>query len=273
MGSLTAPLLSLSQSLYFNENEFDIVKALGEGKIIILNTEALSTAAVESLNNVIMYELSKRTKNSNIHPVSIFIDEVQRVVSKSTDFPIDVFREAKVDLFLATQNSALLKDKLKDEKYNALMGNLTSKYYFLNTNDENVDSINELGLLEPFEYISSQDDYSNIRTATPIFMDLKEKLDIEYMYQQKLNVLNNYLYQFKSMKLILKHDSRLYQDNKVIAVNINTQKERILESLTKSNIEYLENEVVRLFKKNKLDMEIDEFDEEFDDELASILAS
>ena len=130
MGSLTAPLLSIAQNDMFNTNDFDVVSALNTGKIVIINVESLSNAEVESLNNTILYELSKRTKNMNINPISIFIDEVQRVISKNTDLPIDVFREAKVELFLATQNSSLLKEKLKEEKFDALMGNLTQKYYF-----------------------------------------------------------------------------------------------------------------------------------------------
>jgi hypothetical protein len=83
-----------------------------------------------------MYELSQRTRRIKIKPIAVFIDEVHRVVSKDTDLPIDVLREAKVDLFLATQNTALLADKLQYDKFIALMGNLIHKYYFQTTSKE-----------------------------------------------------------------------------------------------------------------------------------------
>ena len=249
MGSLIAPLLSLAQNEAFNTNDFDIVSALNEGKIVVVNVESLSNAVVESLNNTILYELSKRTKSMNINPISIFIDEVQRVLSKNADLPIDVFREAKVDLFLATQNSALLKEKLKEEKFDSLMGNLTQKYYFKSSSDEELESARELKLLEGFEYVCSDNDYSSVRGSTPIFLDDDQKLTVEYKYQKKLNVLVDYLYEHKSKPYVLEYDSRLYKDNKVIAIDVKTKKERILESLNLENALYLEKEVNKLFAR------------------------
>ena len=122
VGTLSSPLVSIAQNKFYNLDNFDITQALQEGKIVILNVESLSYAMVESLSNALLYELSKRTKSLQKHPVSVFIDEVQRVMGKDFDLPIDVFREASVDLFLATQNNALLKEKLGNEKFDALMG-------------------------------------------------------------------------------------------------------------------------------------------------------
>ena len=263
MGSLISPLVSLSQNEAFNTNEFDISEALNSGKIIVINVESLSSAAMESLSNTVLYELSKRTKSLDIHPVSIFIDEVQRVVSKNTDLPIDVMREAKVDMFLATQNSALLKEKLKDEKFDALMGNLTQKFYYKSSVDEELETENDLKLLETFEYVSLNDDFMEVHNSSPIFIDESEKMLIEYRYQSSLNVLINFLYKYKTKMVILDYDSRLYKDNKIIAIDIKTKKEHILDSLNKENIEYLNSEVSELFKiaKKALSQKDDSYDE------------
>lgn len=248
MGSLLSPLLSLSQNESFNSDEFDITKELNAGKIVIINGESLSSAVMESLNNTILYELSKRTKNLNINSVSIFIDEVQRVVSKNTDLPIDVFREAKVDLFLATQNSALLKEKLKEEKFDALMGNLTQKFYFKSSNDEGLETELSLRELETFSFICSDDDYMNEYSAKPLFLDKDKLILVEFKYQKAHRVLENFLYKYRNAKLILDYDSRLYKDNKVIAIDVGNKKEYILDSLTKENIEYLKDELEELLE-------------------------
>ena len=247
MGSLTSPLLSLSQNESFNTNNLDITKALNEGKIIIINVESLSNSVVESLSNTLLYELSKRTKSIHLNPISIFIDEVQRVVSEKTDLPIDVLREAKVDMFLATQNSSLLKEKLKEEKFDALMGNLTRKYYYKSSTDEELESEHELKCLETFEFLSSQDDFCEVHSAIPIFLETAKKIKVEFMYQKSLHVLENFLYKYKDAGVVLEFDARLYRDNKVIAVDIKTQKEYIRESLSKSNMKYFEQRVAKLF--------------------------
>ena len=273
MGSLTAPLLSLSQNSYFNTPSFDIVSALNEGKIVVINTESLSASAVESLNNTILYELSKRTKSSNINPISVFIDEVQRVVSEDTDLPIDVLREAKVDMFLATQNSSLLKDKLKEEKFDALMGNLTTKYYFQNSSKELLDSQNELSLLESFEYLISNDDYLKVNSASPLFITDQQRLNIEFKYQKKLKVLEKYMFEYKKEPLILEYISRLYKDNKLVAINIKTKKEKILDSLDEDKSNYLETQVDKLFSTVNRELEETEQELSIDELIEMSLAS
>jgi type IV secretory pathway TraG/TraD family ATPase VirD4 len=267
MGSLISPLVSLSQNRAFNTDSFDIAKALNNGSIIIINVESLSSAALESLSNTILYELSKRTKSLNINPISIFIDEVQRVVSKNSDLPIDVMREAKVDMFLATQNTALLKEKLKDEKFDALMGNLTQKFYYKSSVDEELESENDLKTLQAFEYISLADNFMEVHAASALFMDEKRKMLVEFSYQKSLNVLEDFLYKHREKRIILDYDSRLYKDNKIIAINIESKREHILESMNKANITYLTKEVNALFSKTKkrlLHTEVEEQDHDYD---------
>lgn len=264
MGSLIAPLINLAQNPYFNTDEFDIVQALGKGKIVIINTESLSDMVVESLNNSILYELSKRTKMHTKHPVSIFIDEVQRMLSKKTDFPVDVFREAKVDLFLATQNSALLKDKLEEDKFEALMGNLTKKYYYRSSVDEELESVESISSLDIFEYLSSEDSYESISKSEPMFVSSKEKLYVEYMYQKKLKVLENYLYTRKRQALVLEYDAKHFYDGKLIAIHKTTMREELVDFISKEESTRLNKEVQKLVQGIELRIKEMEDDEEID---------
>ena len=56
--------------------------------------------------------MAQRIANEEKVPVSIFIDEAQRVLNPSTDLHADVLREARVELILAFQNEDVLKSSL-----------------------------------------------------------------------------------------------------------------------------------------------------------------
>ncbi len=267
MGSLTAPLLSLSQNAYFNAGSFDIATALNEGKIIVINAESLSNSSLEALNNVTLYELSKRTRKIDANPISIFIDEAQRVLSENTDLPIDVLREAKVDIFLATQNSALLKDRLSAEKFEALMGNLTRKYYFKNSSQEELESESSLSNLETFEYVSHEDDYIEVCESIPIYVSQEKKIAVERTYQKNAKVLEEFAYLNRKKSIILEYSPRLYKDKKLIAIEIKTMKETVIESQSSLDARNLDAKLDELLRKAADELNRDnkhEFEYEFD---------
>jgi len=268
IGSLTSPLITLAQNRFFNTNSFDIASALNEGKIIIVNAESLSDALLESLNNVILHELSKRTRKIDLNPVSIFIDEAQRVLSEKTDLPVDILREAKVDVFLATQNGALLKERLSSEKYDALIGNLTQKYYFKNSVKEELDEENMLGSLVTFEYMSYDGEFSEVIQSEPIYISKKEKLLIEYKYQKKHKILTDYTYLNRKKSLVLEYVPRMYKDKKLMAINIKTMKEEIVEAQSLEDIVHLQESLDLLFDEIVDDIRRErEMYEEYDNEL------
>ncbi|QSZ42198.1 hypothetical protein GJV85_08760 [Sulfurimonas aquatica] len=230
IGSLVSPLISLSQNSFFNANSFDIVSALNRGQIVVVNTQALSDSVLESLNNSILNELTQRTRSLKLQPISVFMDEAQRILSESTDLPIDVLREAKVDIFLSTQNSALLKNKLESEKFEALMGNLVHKYYFQSSVDEELNSTYLLDELESFEHLSSTNKYESISSSTPLFIELKEKIKAELKYQKKHEIVKKFAYEYDKKPCVLEYVPRLYRDKKLILINTNTLKEQVVNS-------------------------------------------
>ncbi|MBA3025266.1 MAG: hypothetical protein FP820_02525 [Sulfurimonas sp.] len=278
LGSLIAPLLSLSQNPFFNTNSFDIVKALNEGKIVVINTQALSNAALESLNNVVLNELSQRTRSLSINPVSVFIDEAQRVLSKSTDLPVDVLREAKVDIFLATQNSALLKSRLGEEKFDALMGNLTAKFYFKNSKEEESPSACLLNSFATFEYITHEDNYENSQSSEPVYISMSQKLAVEKIYQKRLNVLSDFAYTNRRKSIVLEYVPRLYKEKKLLAIHTQTLKETTIESQNRESVKRLERKIdllfdtvlAELYEDQDHDLEDDyELDNDFEIDIAS----
>lgn len=97
--AINTPLMNIAGIKWLNDDKFDIVKSLNSGKIIILNTNNFSDSVISSYSNAIFKELTKRTSKINKNPISIFVDEAQRVVSSKFDLPVDVLRETKVELF------------------------------------------------------------------------------------------------------------------------------------------------------------------------------
>ena len=248
IGSLISPLFSLSQNQFFNTNNFDIAKALSLGKIIVINTVSLSDEAIESFNNIILDELTKRTHNITNNPISIFIDEAQRILSDNTDLPIDVLREAKVDIFLAVQNSALLKKKLSEENFDALIGNLTSQFYFQNGDAEDIDSEHELKNLNSFEYLTNANGFIKLQHSQPLHVSLKEKIEIEYLFQKRHKVLDNFSYQKRKESIILKYDPRMYKNDELHAVDINTLAQSTVDVESEKSLNHIASELKHLFE-------------------------
>lgn len=247
--SLTGPLGMLAQNEYFNTNSYDIIEALNSGKIVVLDMQGISEAIMENLNNVIMYELTKRTKRFNTIPTSIFIDEAQKVLSNEHELPVDILREAKVDIFLASQNSALLIEKISEQKYNALIGNLTHKYYFKNTKEQLIERAQELNTLESFEFVTSEDDYSRTQSALPIFITHAQKLKTEYIYQNTLGVLEHYLPTHKNERLVVQYFEKLYREGKVVTINIKNMEEKVVKYYNEKEEEDVANKIKELLEQ------------------------
>ncbi len=282
IGSLVGPLLTLAQNRFFNTNDFDITQALNEGKIVVINTEALSDEMLESLNSIILYELSQRTRLNRLNPVTIFIDEAQRVLSEHTDLPIDVLREAKVDVILATQNRALLVNKLKQEYYDALMGNLTRQYFFQNREDEEVSSSEPLNTLDSFEYFSTQDSCENVHVSRPLFINQKEKLAIELLFQQRHSVVRDYAYSHWRKKVILEYVPRLYKKGKVLLVSLKTESHKEVQVESAGSRKEHSQEVKKFLKEVRrnhrdrykyIDDDIFYIDDEIDIDVEELMAS
>ena len=219
INSINKPIATLSLKKSLNDDSFDVIEALNQNKIVIINTQEFSDSALSYFSNSLFKEFEKRTNQMTNNSISVFIDEAQRVISSEYELPIDVLREARVELFLAFQNEELMIEKLGLNKYKSLSKNITRKFQFKNEDDEDTDN------LDKFEYITS----SGVKKAVPIFLDKNILFSLELEYQKKLNIFKKYDINKSSYKnMILIHDSKLFENNQILLSDINN-KTKIIE--------------------------------------------
>ncbi|MEA3642490.1 MAG: TraM recognition domain-containing protein, partial [Lamprobacter sp.] len=153
--SITSPIMDIAAQEYFNIGQINLAHELRKGKIVIIHTDGIPANILAILTSTLLeslaLEIGKDTF-SNLHPVSVFIDEAQRVVSPNLDLGVDVLREAKVELFLSFQNINLLISTLGENETMALLKNLTSVFRFSNLESGS-------SKLQTFEYIKGHDSF------------------------------------------------------------------------------------------------------------------
>lgn len=217
INSINKPIATLSLKKSLNDDSFNIIEALNQNKIVIINTQEFSDSALSYFSNSLFNQFEKRTNQMMDNSISVFIDEAQRVISNEYDLPLDVLREARVELFLAFQNEELMVEKLGLNKYKSLSKNITRKFQFKN-DDEDTES------LEKFEYIASD----AVKKAVPIFLNRNDLFNLELEYQKKLNIFKKYDINKSIKNMILIHDSKLFENNQILLVDINN-KTKIIE--------------------------------------------
>ena len=183
--SVNSPLIGIAGKKSLNTDSFDIVEALENKKIIIINAQMFSEDVLASFSSSLFKEFAKRTVKKHLQPISIFVDEAQRVVSKNFDLPVDVFREAKVEFFLSFQNSELMISALGENKFDALLQNLSDRFIY-----KNVGYFKELDTsqLECFEYVQDGKKDAKIQQATPLFLEDGDTFKVELEYQNRLEL-------------------------------------------------------------------------------------
>ena len=216
LSALNKPLAGFATKDYLNGDSFDVIDALNSSKIVVINTQELSELVLANYSYSIFKELQKRVTKRDVCDIAVFIDEAQRVVSKYFDLPIDVLREAKVELFLSYQNEDLMIEKLGTSSYWALYKNLANRFLFKN---------NEIGLskLKSFEYKDlSKKDSTKTRVSKPIFLEDKELFDVEKEYQDSLKLHDKYGIDKKYKNMILVSDVSLFDKYQVVLKDENS---------------------------------------------------
>jgi type IV secretory pathway TraG/TraD family ATPase VirD4 len=187
--SLNNPISNVARHTYINESEIDINKALNSGKIVVFICNQLPEIVLAALTKSIFNNFLERISDKRVKDVTVFIDEAQKVLNREIELPIDTIREARVDVIMAFQSKALLIDRLGEIKSKALFTNLTSKYYFKNSsNDDGMES-DRLG---KFEFLTNIDKRSKVYKATPLFLDESELFQTEIEYQKMIKAYDSY---------------------------------------------------------------------------------
>lgn len=210
LNHLSSLLIDIAKKDYLNSSSIDIIKELRKGKIIIVD---VSTFNENSLNifNLAIYTRLQKVVNSKMKPVSIFIDEAQKVLNANYLPQVDVCRESKFEYIFATQDEILIENKIGENKFKELFTNIIDKFSFTtNSND----------IKNRFEYVDLN---SNKKAfANPIFFDKNELIKVEYLFQKENNILKHSDYKSKKDEIyILKYDEKLIEDYKVIIEKMN----------------------------------------------------
>ena len=205
LNHLSSILVEVAHKDYLNHDEIDLIKELRDGKIVIIDVSSFNDNTLNILNLAIYNRLQKASY-SFLKPVSIFIDEAQKVLNADYLPQVDVCRESKFEYIFATQDKILLENKLGKDKFEELFTNIISKYSFA-TNDNDI--------TQQFEYLNLSTNRQAF--AKPLFLDKKDLINVEYLFQKKNDILGYSDYSsLNNDKYILKYDEKLIEDYKIL---------------------------------------------------------
>ena len=209
IASLVNPIASLIKE-NINTDEIDILEELNKRKIIIVSLNDFE----ENILNTIVYSIFSRIHlfkmNYPYFPLTIIIDEAQKVLNDNFELPLDTLREYQVEVILATQSIANLKERLNLDKVEALLANLVHKVY-LNGQDRE---------LPKFEAFYNNEYYKLFPVETNDIMKFIAEREYQMLYSKlkELSFIYNgqkVIYsKFDESKLIVK-DSNLKTIGKI----------------------------------------------------------
>lgn len=175
LATLSKPISKIASCDFLNKEGIDPAEELDKGKIIIIKTNFLGETELSILVKAIFHKLHDRFVEFKT-PVSIFIDEAQKVLNPKFELPIDILREIKVDVILSTQSIANLENKLGKLKTYELLANLTTKVYL-----KGQDSLIKKG----FYRINDNDEVIKFK---PLYINKNEYFEAEYEYQEFIKI-------------------------------------------------------------------------------------
>lgn len=172
---------------FLHSNDVNIASLLNEGKIIVFDTSTLNDAIMGMVLKGVLKELCVRSTFHFTNPISIFIDEAQKVLRKEVDLHADVLRESKTELILAYQNPSLMINKLGVTGYEALKGNLVHQYYY-----RNVASVIDPSMPHTTQSLKTFEVTDGARKALfdPIFLNEEMVYETENAFQTFSNVFS-----------------------------------------------------------------------------------
>jgi len=248
---LNSTLQSIANKKCFSNDEFDIVEKLQAGNTVIINVEDFSEQMLSFFNFSIYNRLIRQTSISkNRNPITIFIDEAQKVLNATSMPDVDVCRENNFEFILSTQDKSLLENKVGTLNTYLLLRNVTSQYSFITVEPQDT-KINTVQL-KKFECV---DMIKNIKVKTkPIFINKDDLFMAEYLYQTITTA-----YKFINMKIhkphIVKYSSLLEVDDIIlVCFRDGTSKEVPLTHGTVEIDEYIKkndtNKIEKLVNKS-----------------------
>ena len=207
--SIHSALKNIGLQESFHTSQTDINRLLEEGRIVILHTKNLSDNALAFLSHSIFERFKSRFGSPNPVPISLFLDEVQRILNPQLVLPLDIMREAKVDFFIAHQTPSLLIEKIGKEQYEALSSNTSTKIIYKTGAPLDMVDTTEL---EKFEYHHSKDGYQSLYKTNFYPITFKEEFEAELKHQKHNKVTESFIFQKPKKPFILSYEPSRYEN-------------------------------------------------------------
>ncbi|BBG66205.1 hypothetical protein NNO_1502 [Hydrogenimonas sp.] len=247
---LTGPLGALASNESLNDPDGETLEnLLNSGKIVVMRTNSLSDNAMAAITRSYFDRALKRIGDRKSPPVSVFIDEAQKVLSPHFDLPLDTVREARIDVFLAFQSISLLELAVGEIKSKALLVNMTRRFLFKSS--EPTEGVATSGL-ERFEYYTSLDDYAKSHHAAPFFIEKREIFEAEYAHQRRLGLLDIVPPQERPQEckfILLPDDTRIGNSATIVLENGDSRRVNLWNEEREENVWTMLEKMYRYRKK------------------------
>jgi hypothetical protein len=153
----------------------DVTELLNQGKIIVINTESFGDSVLTAMLTKTLASLTVRAKKLNVTPVSVIIDEANRVLTPDSDLYVDILRESKCEIIMAAQGHEQLIIKMGEIKWASLANNFNTRFAFTGL------STTHIGYLNLFDERTEK-----AMEAKGMFF-LNQDLDVAEVAFQKIN--------------------------------------------------------------------------------------
>jgi len=234
---LNNAIASLANKDYINTQEVDVLDLIEKKSILIVDIEGLNLDVHGVMLESILNKLGRRIRNGTPNPVSIFVDEANRVLPSNVDLHNDVLRESKVELIMAIQNEEQMIEKFNRIKWLSIKKNFKHNYF--------IDTDHRIMYNHKDEWLSK-----------PLLIDDNQLNDAEYIYN---NLIQN--------KILLEERfsiTEMLPERYAISYDITSYEQDMLITLTndegyKTNIEYIGKEMKEKIKNKMSALNVDEF--------------
>ncbi len=171
-------IASYAKKDYINVDEYTIAGLMDSNAIIVIDTQSFGEDIMKLFLESILKKAVMRLRTGTEKPMSVFIDEANRVLFPSIDLHSDVLREAKVELVVAIQNQEQMVSKFSQIVWDSIKGNIKHQYF--------------IDIKHRLSYNSS--DYRHIE---PLFIEEEKLIDADYLFytleKNQTNIQKNFL--------------------------------------------------------------------------------
>ncbi|MCI0501878.1 MAG: type IV secretory system conjugative DNA transfer family protein [Epsilonproteobacteria bacterium] len=144
-------IASYAKKDYVNRADHTLAELMDNNAIIIVDTQSFSDDVLKLFFESLLKKAVKRLRTGTNQPMSVFIDEANRVLHSSMDLHADVLREASVELILAIQNEEQMINKFSLTVWESIKHNIKHQYFIDLEHRISYRNNNELMKTKPIE--------------------------------------------------------------------------------------------------------------------------